>query len=103
MGDTYRDPTDHMRTTRQHAGRAVINVLAWPGYSLLVAGMLAVAGSLTAFGTGHDHQGVLIAAIAVMAASLGTLWLLFEHKRIGRVTHQWHLAHPGVPQQRPSH
>ncbi|HEU0192241.1 MAG TPA: LapA family protein, partial [Mycobacterium sp.] len=35
MGDTFRDPVDHMRTTRPHAGRALIDVLSWPGYSLI--------------------------------------------------------------------
>lgn len=103
MGDTFHDPVDHMRTTRPHAGRAVINVAGWPGYSLLVAGALAVAGCLVAFGTGNDRQGVIIAVMAVLAALIGMSWLLVEHRRIGRVTTSWHIAHPDVRRQHPSH
>lgn len=103
MGDTFHDPVDHVRTTRPHAGRAVINVAGWPGYSLLVVGMLAVAGCLVAFGTGNDRQGVAIAVMAVAATLAGMSWLLIEHRRIGRVTTSWHLAHPEVRRQHPSH
>ncbi|HEU4363740.1 MAG TPA: protein UsfY [Mycobacterium sp.] len=103
MGDTFHDPVDHVRTTRPHAGRAVINVAGWPGYSLLVVGALAIAGCLVAFGTGNDRQGVIIAVMAVLAALIGMSWLLFEHRRIGRVTDRWHIAHPEVRRQNPSH
>ena len=99
MGDTFHDPVDHVRTTRPHAGRAVIDVMGWPGYALLVAGMVAGVGCLAAFGTGHDLQGMEVAAFAVLSAALGTLWLVIEHRRIGRVNHEWHVAHPeGHPQ-----
>ncbi|UVO13086.1 LapA family protein [Mycobacterium sp. SVM_VP21] len=99
MGDTFHDPVDHVRTTRPHAGRAMIDVMGWPGYSLLVVGMVAGIGCLAAFGTGHDRQGVEVAIIAVLAAALGTVWLLVEHRRIGKVNHQWHLAHAEMREQ----
>lgn len=94
MGDTFHDPVDHVRTTRPHAGRAVINVAGWPGYSLLVVGMLAVAGCLVAFGTGNDRQGAEIAVLALLAAAIGTSWLLMEHRRINRIAERWQLTHP---------
>lgn len=100
MGDTFHDPVDHVRTTRPHAGRAVIDVMGWPGYSLLVVSMVAGAGSLAAFATGNDRQGAAVAAFAVLAAALGGLWLLFEHRRIGKVNQEWHQAHPELPRQR---
>lgn len=99
MGDTFHDPVDHVRTTRPHAGRAVIDVMGWPGYALLVVGMTAGIGCLTAFGTGNDRQGVEVAAFAVIAAALGALWLVFEHRRIGKVNHAWHQAHPEAHRQ----
>jgi hypothetical protein len=77
----------------------VIDVMGWPGYTLLVVGMVAAIGCLTAFGTGHDRQGVAVAAFAVLAAGLGALWLLIEHRRIGRVNQQWQLAHPELHRQ----
>ena len=100
MGDTFQDPVDHVRTTRPHAGRAVIDVMGWPGYTLLVVGMVAGIGSLAAFGTGNERHGAAVAAVAVLAAALGALWLIVEHRRIGRVNHEWHLAHPEVHRQR---
>lgn len=99
MGDTFHDPVDHERTTRPHAGRAMIDVAGWPGYSLLVVGMMAGIGSLAAFGTGHDRQGVAVALMAVIAALIGTAWLVAEHRRIGKLNHQWHLAHPEAHRQ----
>ncbi|MBS9533851.1 LapA family protein [Mycobacterium sp. M1] len=99
MGDTFRDPVDHVRTTRPHAGRAVIDVMGWPGYALLVVGMMTFLGGLTAFATGHDRQGVEVAAFAVAAALAGVLWLVIEHKRIGRVNHEWHRIHPEAHRQ----
>ncbi|MEO6794876.1 MAG: protein UsfY [Mycobacterium sp.] len=99
MGDTFHDPVDHVRTTRPHAGRAVIDIMGWPGYSLLVIGMTAFLGCLVGFATGHDRQGVEVAAFAVVAATLGALWLVVEHKRIGKVNHQWHAVHPEAHRQ----
>ncbi|MGH3561099.1 MAG: protein UsfY [Mycobacterium sp.] len=103
MGDTFHDPVDHMRTTRPHAGRAVIDVVSWPGYLLVVLGMVAGVGCLVAFGTGHDPQGEHIAVVAVITVVVGVLWLLVEHKRIRRVHDQWHLAHPEMHRQQSSH
>lgn len=102
MGDTFHDPVDHVRTTRPHAGRAVIDIMGWPGYAMLVIGMMASFGGLTAFATGHDRQGVEVAAFAVAAALLGVLWLVIEHKRIGKVNHQWHAVHPEAQRQNSS-
>lgn len=99
MGDTFHDPVDHVRTTRPHAGRAVIDVMGWPGYSLLVIGMMAALGCLAAFATGNERQGIEVAAFAVVAAAAGALWLVIEHRRIGRVSHEWHRAHPEVHRQ----
>ncbi|VBA36331.1 hypothetical protein LAUMK13_01065 [Mycobacterium innocens] len=33
MGDTYRDPVDHLHTTRPLAGESLIDVLHWPRVS----------------------------------------------------------------------
>ncbi len=45
MGDTYHDPVDHLRTTRPLAGESLIDVLHWPGYLMVVAGVVAVCGA----------------------------------------------------------
>jgi FtsH-binding integral membrane protein len=102
MGDTYRDPVDHVRTTRSHAGESMIDVLRWPGYLLVVAGVIAVVGSLAAFGTGHQAQGMATGIVAVATMTFGLVWLAIEHRRVRRIEERWHDAHPDVRRQRPA-
>lgn len=102
MGDTYRDPVDHVRTTRSHAGQSMIDVVSWPGYLLVVAGVIAVVGSLTAFGTGHQSQGMATGVVAVAMMTSGLVWLAIEHRRVRRIEDRWHDAHPEVRRQRPA-
>jgi apolipoprotein N-acyltransferase len=102
MGDTFRDPVDHVRTTRSHAGESMINIASWPGYLLVMAGVTAVVGCLAAFGTGHQSQGTTTAAVAIVALTFGLVWLVFEHRRVRRIEDRWHEAHPEVQRQRPA-
>lgn len=102
MGDTYRDPVDHLRTTRVFAGESLIDVLHWPGYLLVVAGVIGGVGSLAAFGTGHHDQGMTAGVIAIIVAVLGLVWLAVEHRRIRRIAERWYAEHPEVRRQRPA-
>jgi hypothetical protein len=100
MGDTYRDPVDHLRTTRPLAGESLIDVLHWPGYLMVVAGVIGVVGSLAAFGTGHDQQGMTAGVLAVAVTVLGLVWLAIEHRRIRKIADRWYAEHPEVRRQR---
>lgn len=102
MGDTYHDPVDHLRTTRPLAGESLIDVLRWPGYLLVVAGVIGTCGSLAAFATGHHHEGMTAGVTAVVAAVLGLIWLGLEHRRIRRLADRWYSEHPEVLRQRPA-
>ncbi len=102
MGDTYRDPVDHLRTTRQLAGESLIDVLHWPGYLLVVAGVVGACGSLAAFGTGHRHEGMAAGVTAVLVMVLGLVWLAVEHRRIRRIADRWYAEHPEVRRQPPA-
>lgn len=102
MGDTYRDPVDHMRTTRPFAGESMIDVASWPGYLLVVAGVVAFVGSLAAFGTGHHGQGMTSGVVAIIAVVCGVVWLTVEHLRVRRVAERWYAEHPDVRRQRPA-
>jgi FtsH-binding integral membrane protein len=102
MGDTYRDPVDHVRTTRSHAGESMIDVASWPGYLLLVTGVIAVVGCLAAFGTGHQTQGMTTGVIAVVALTFGLVYVAFEHRRVRRIEDRWYQAHPEVRRQPPA-
>lgn len=100
MGDTFRDPVDHLRTTRPLAGESLIDVLHWPGYFLIVAGVIGSVGSLAAFGTGHHSQGVASGVAAVVVTLIGAVWLALEHRRIRKIADRWYAEHPEVKRQR---
>jgi hypothetical protein len=100
MGETYRDPVDHLRTTRPLAGESLTDELHWPGYLLVFAGVIGCVGSLTAFATGHYHQGMMAGVAAIAAAVVGLAWLTVEHRRIRRIANRWYAEHPEVTRQR---
>jgi membrane associated rhomboid family serine protease len=100
MGETYRDPVDHLRTTRPLAGESLTDELHWPGYLLVFAAVIGGVGSLTAFGTGHYHQGMVAGVAAIAAAVVGVVWLAVEHRRIRRMANRWYAEHPEVARQR---
>jgi FtsH-binding integral membrane protein len=80
----------------------MIDVVCWPGYLLVVAGVMAVAASLTAFGTGHQSQGMATGVVAVVAMTFGLVWLAIEHRRVRKVEDRWYDAHAEVRRQRPA-
>src|ERR1700693_3127340 len=102
MGDTYHDTVDHLRTTRPLAGESLIDVLHWPGYLLVVAGVIGVCASLAAFGTGHQQEGMTAGVTAVVVMLLGLVWLAVEHRRIRGIFERWSAEHPDVPRQWPA-
>jgi len=102
MGDTYHDPVDHLRTTRPLAGESLIDVMHWPGYLFVVAGVIGVCASLAAFGTGHQHEGMTAGVMAVVVMVLGLVWLAVEHRRIRGIFERWNAEHPDVPRQWPA-
>lgn len=99
MGDTYRDPVDHLRTTRPLAGESLIDVLHWPGYILVIAGIIGIVASIAAFGTGHRDDGMTAAGAAIVVMTLGLVWVALEHRRIRIITERWYAEHPEVPKQ----
>lgn len=102
MGDTYRDPIDHARTTRPHAGESLIDVMSWPGYLFVVVGVIAVFRCLVALGTGHDGRSLISGVIAIAATAVGLVWLKVERARIRRLENRWYDEHPDAYRQRPA-
>lgn len=102
MGDTFHDPVDHMRTTRLHAGESLTDTLSWPGYLSLAVSVIAVFRCLVAFGTGHSDRGMIAAAIAILALTLGLAWLTVERRRVRRTEDRWYDEHPQARRQRPA-
>lgn len=102
MGDTFHDPIDHLRTTRSHAGQSMIDVVSWPGYLLIVAGVIATVGCLAAFGTGHESEGVATGVVAIIVMMFGFVWLAVEHRRVRRIENRWYAKHPDMRRQPPT-
>ncbi|MBY0443270.1 MAG: LapA family protein [Mycobacteriaceae bacterium] len=100
MGDTFRDPVDHLHTTRPLAGESLIDVATWPGYLFMVAGVISCVGALAAFGTGHYSQGMTAGVVAVVMAVVGVVWLGVEHRRVRKIADRWYAEHPEVRRQR---
>jgi hypothetical protein len=100
MGNTFHDPVDHLRTTRPLAGESLIDVLHWPGYLLIMAGLIGGVASLAAFGSGHHTEGMVAGMVGISAAAFGVIWLTVEHWRIRKIADRWYDEHPEVRRQR---
>jgi hypothetical protein len=95
MGDTHRDPTDHFRTTQQHAGESMIDVYCWPGLFLISVGVMALIGCVAAAGYEH-HEWILTAGVTALVAMLvGASWIAVEHRRVLRIENRWWAEHAG--------
>ena len=102
MADASRDPVDHARTTRQHAGESMKNGANAPGLALLAAGVIATVVCLASVATGYDSVAVIAALIAVLGYVAGAVWLMVAHRRVRAVEQQWLAEHPSVPEQPPT-
>lgn len=94
MGDTHRDPVDHVRTHHQHAGESMIDNYFWPGFFLLAMGLMALIGCVAAVAyQRHDLLGT-VALVALVAVAAGSLWITLEHRRVRRIEARWKAEHP---------
>ena len=73
MGDDSKDPIDHARTTRQHAGETMKNGTNAPGLVILALGVMAMVFGLAAFASGAATAGSVAAIIAVF---VDALWVI---------------------------
>lgn len=97
-----KDPVDHARTTRPHAGETFKDGTNAPG---LVAVGLAVATlvvSLYFFADGRADTGGVALAIAAVLAVGGGAWLYARHRRIRRRELDYLDTHPGAPRTPPT-
>jgi hypothetical protein len=97
-----KDPVDHSRTTRPHAGETMKDTKNLPALVLLGLALVTFVGCLAAFGAGHPDVGVTLAAVSagLFIVSLG--WFLTEHLRVRRIEDRWYAEHPDAVRQHPS-
>jgi ABC-type nickel/cobalt efflux system permease component RcnA len=93
MGDTAKDPVDHARTTRPHAGETMKDTVNMPALALLFVALVSFVGCLAAFGTSHGDLGIWLAVIAAVLFVACGLWFALEHLRVRRNERQWKADH----------
>lgn len=89
-----KDPTDHFRTTHQHAGEHFIDVYCWPGLSSIALGVISLIGCLAAAAYQHHEWVLTTGIVGVLAVAGGIAWLVVEHHRVLRIEHNWRAEHP---------
>ncbi|WP_441962122.1 protein UsfY [Mycolicibacterium houstonense] len=97
-----KDPVDHARTTRPHAGESMKDNVIMPAIVLILVSVVLFVGTLAAFATGHPDVGFTVGALSAAGFVIGGLWLALEHLRVRRIEDRWYSDHPGVLKQRPS-
>ncbi|BDD97765.1 UsfY protein [Mycolicibacterium fortuitum subsp. acetamidolyticum] len=97
-----KDPVDHARTTRPHAGESMKDNVIMPALVLILVGLVLFVGTLAAFATGHSDVGLMVGTLSAAGFIIGSLWLALEHLRVRRIEDRWYSDHPGVMRQRPS-
>jgi len=95
MGDTHRDPVDHLRTVLPRSGAALKDVYLLPGLVLLAISVVAVPSALASAGFMQAGSAVGIAVVALIAGGLGVVALRLERRRIDRLerSHRFDLTH----------
>ncbi|WP_428343046.1 hypothetical protein [Mycobacterium sp.] len=82
MGDTSRDPIDHEWTSRPRVGQALKSGAKIPGLLFVTAGLTAFAIGLTCFARHQANFGVAAIVFALLAATIGAVWLIREARRV---------------------
>lgn len=97
-----QDPVDHARTTRSHAGETMKDNRNMPALLVVALGLVLFVGCLTAFASGSIGVGVLLALLALIGVSVGSLWLAAAHRRARDIERRWYDGHPDVKPQEPN-
>lgn len=97
-----KDPVDHVRTTRPHAGESMTDNVIMPALIVVGVALVAFVACLAAFATKHQDVGLALAASSAAGFVIGGCWLALEHRRVRRLEERWYADHPDVKRQAPS-
>ena len=96
-----KDPVDHSRTTRPHAGESMTDNKIMPGLVVLGVSLVLFVSCLAAFATSHHDVGLTLASLAGAGLIIGAGWLLVEHMRVRRIEERWYAEHPATERSDP--
>ncbi|OMC33047.1 UsfY protein [Mycobacterium sp. GA-1841] len=97
-----KDPVDHARTTRPHAGESMKDNVIMPAVVLILMSLVLFVSTLAAFATGNSDVGFTVGGLSAAGFLIGSMWLAIEHMRVRRIEDRWYTDHPGVMRQHPS-
>ncbi|MGH3675564.1 MAG: protein UsfY [Mycobacterium sp.] len=97
-----KDPVDHARTTRPHAGESMTDTKNMPALILIGLALVSFVGALAAFATKHHDTGLVLVTLAGAGFVIGLVWLAVEHRRVRNIEERWYAEHPEAHRQRPS-
>jgi len=97
-----KDPVDHARTTRPHAGESFKDGTNAPGLVALAIAVATLVVSLYFFASGQADTGGVTLVIAVVLAVGGGAWLFARHRRIRARELDYLQTHPGAPRTPPT-
>ncbi len=97
-----KDPVDHARTTRPHAGESMTDTRNMPALIVIGLALVSFVGGLAGFATGHQDTGLVFMSIAATGFVIGLAWLSIEHRRVRNIEERWYAEHPEAHRQRPS-
>jgi hypothetical protein len=94
MPDQPYDPTDHARTTRPRMGEAMKDKRSLGGYAALGLAVVAIAMCLGTAGHGLTGWAVGAGIVAVVLATIGSVWVYAERRHMGRVAQEHAIDEP---------
>lgn len=97
-----KDPVDHARTTRPHAGESMKDTKNLPGLILIGLALVLFVSALAAHGASHHSVGIGLGCGSAALFIIGGGWLLVEHLRVRKIEDRWYAEHPDAQRQRPS-
>lgn len=97
-----KDPVDHSRTTRPHAGETMKDTKEMPGLIVIGVALVSFVGALAAHATSHHSTGIMLGSISAALLAVGLVWLAVEHRRVRGIEERWYAEHPEAYRQRPS-
>lgn len=97
-----KDPVDHARTTRPHAGESLKNGQNTPGLLAVAVAVVVLVVSLYFFATGQPMIGGTTLIIALALGFVGGWWLSTTHRRVRHRELEYLDTHPGVPRTPPT-
>lgn len=97
-----KDPVDHARTTRPHAGETMKDTTNLPALILLGLALASFVSALAAHASSHHTVGVALGSLSAVLLLAAGGWFWASHRRVRNIEERWYREHPEAPRQHPT-